>query len=82
MVKYIIELDVYILLMEMTIDMGKCIYILEGDQAVTSRMKIPENGCCRSETIREVQKVMEKESPYAAAYRHMSRANKTVWRTS
>ena len=47
------------------------VYILEGDQAVTSRMKIPENCCCRPETIREVQKVMEKESPYAAAYRHM-----------
>ena len=39
------------------------VYTLEGDQAVTSRMKIPENCCCRPETIREVQKVTEKESP-------------------
>ena len=33
-------------------------------------MKIPENGCS-PEAIRQIQKVMEKESSYAAAYKHM-----------
>ena len=38
---------------------------------MASRIKIPENYCYSPETIRQIQKVMEKESPYAAAYKHM-----------
>ena len=46
-------------------------YILEGDQAVASRMKIPENCHCSQETITQIQHIMETVSPYAAAYKHM-----------
>ena len=33
-------------------------------------MKIPEN-CCSPETIRQIQKVIEKGNLYSAAFKHM-----------
>ena len=47
------------------------LYILEGDQAVASRMKIQKNCHCRMDTMRQLQKIMETLSPYAAAFKHM-----------
>ena len=52
------------------------VYILEGDQGVASRMKIQENSLCRPDTIRQIQEIMGKVSPYAAAYKHMYEVEK------
>ena len=47
------------------------VYILEGDQAVETRMKNCEGIQCRLDTMRQLQKIMEAVSPYAAAFKHM-----------
>ena len=47
------------------------VYILEGDQAVETRMKHCEGIQCRLDTMRQLQKIMEAVSPYAAAFKHM-----------
>ena len=47
------------------------VYILEGDQAVESRMQHSENQNCKPDTLRLLQSIMDEYNPYAAAYKHM-----------
>ena len=43
------------------------IYILEGHQAVQSRLQAPENQNCREDVMSKITEVMEEVSPFAAA---------------
>ncbi len=47
------------------------VYILEGDQTVQRRLQHPENQNCRPDIMRELQRIMNTVSRYAAAYKHM-----------
>lgn len=47
------------------------LYIIEGNQAVTSRMNSPYNTNCRQDIMEELQYVLQEVSPYAEAYRTM-----------
>ena len=46
-------------------------YIIEGDQAVATRMSATPNSECLPEVMEIIQRVMSEISPYADAYRHM-----------
>ena len=46
-------------------------YIIEGDQAVVTRMSATPNSECLPEVMEIIQRVMSEISPYADAYRHM-----------
>ena len=47
------------------------LYIIEGDQAVATRMSATPNSECLPEVMEIIQRVMSEISPYADAYRHM-----------
>ena len=47
------------------------VYILEGNQAVESRMQNSANSNCRPDIMQMIQQIMDTVSPYAAAYKHM-----------
>ena len=69
MARYIIELAVCIHMMKVFISMAR--YILEGNQTVETRIKNCQGIQFRLDTIRQLQKIMEAVSPYAAAFKHM-----------
>ena len=47
------------------------LYIVEGDQAVTTRMNSPFNSECRRDVMEDIQEVLQESSPYAQAYKNM-----------
>ena len=47
------------------------LYIIEGEQAVTTRMIPQANKQCRTDVMQSVLRVMEDHSPYVHAYKHM-----------
>jgi hypothetical protein len=47
------------------------VYILEGDDAVEARMREPEARNCNRQIMHTIGAVLQRCSPYAAAYKHM-----------
>lgn len=47
------------------------LYIIEGEQAITTRMGNEANQPCRSDVMQELLAVMEDYSPYTRAYKYM-----------
>ena len=48
------------------------LYIYDGEDAFNQRMARPENQGCSPEVMQAVQNAILRESPFAAAYKHMS----------
>lgn len=53
------------------------LYIIEGNQAVTSRMSAPPNNQCLQSVMERIDDVLQESSPYASAYRHMHAMEQT-----
>ena len=49
------------------------LYIIEGDQAVTTRMSAAPNSQCLRSVMEIINDVMEEHSPYVSAYKQMYR---------
>jgi len=47
------------------------LYIIEGDQAVTTRMSAAPNSQCLRSVMETINTVMEKDSPYVNAFKQM-----------